>query len=401
MELVVRGAASEEDVRLATELMATVHGLEEPQIRHWLTACSGHYPGYALEHTRVALWKGRIIGALRLTTDTIRIGEARLKMGGIGWASTDEGYRHMGVCRSLVEDAQHYMRMHGYHVSMLFGILDMYHRFGYVTALADHAITVDVSEARAFDVSCKVRAAKPGDIPAIQRMHEASDNDVACSLLRSAAHLQNKWVRWNAWYVLTDAQGKVVAYFYALPERSVLRVIEVGVAERGLCADVLGACANLAMQEDVERLRFEIPPPHVLARCLLQFRSVHEMHVQRGSGGMMAFVNIGEALESMVPEWEDLLARSGAGELRTELTFLVGGTPYRIRALRGAVDMAAMPGKNKVTITEGDLMHLLTGYRYAEDIVDYGRGVVSPDARVLCAILFPKRWPFVWRFDRF
>lgn len=81
-----------------------------------------------------------VLGALHLTTDTIRIGEARLKMGGLGWVATSARHRKRGIGRKLIEDALAYMREHGYHVSMLFGIPNFYHRFGDASALIDYTI---------------------------------------------------------------------------------------------------------------------------------------------------------------------------------------------------------------------------------------------------------------------
>ena len=115
----------------------------------------------------------------------------------------------------------------------------------------------------------------------------------------------------------------------------------------------------------------------------------------------MTFVDVGEALESMIPEWESLLARSAARDDRAELTFVVNNAPYRIRANCGAMDVANVPGKNKVGLTAAELMHLVTGYRLAQDVLAARRRIVTPEARALIGVLFPKRAPYVWHFDRF
>lgn len=125
------------------------------------------------------------------------------------------------------------------------------------------------------------------------------------------------------------------------------------------------------------------------------------MHVVRDCGGMMAFVQVGEALENLIPEWESLLAKSRLRESRIEVTLLVERAPYRIRANRGAIDAAQFTGTNKVSLSTADLIHLVTGYRYVDDILAARPRLVRPDARELLAVLFPKRTPYVWTFDRF
>ena len=116
---------------------------------------------------------------------------------------------------------------------------------------------------------------------------------------------------------------------------------------------------------------------------------------------MIAFVDVGETLESMIPEWEHRVADSLASDARTELTLVLGHEYFRIRVNRGAVDVAAVPGRNKLTVSNEELVHLVTGYRPIGDLLDIARSVITQEARVLASTLFPARNPFVWKFDHF
>ena len=58
---------------------------------------------------------------------------------------------------------------------------------------------------------------------------------------------------------------------------------------------------------------------------------------------MLAFVDLEETFEHMIPEWERCLKHSSALELRTEATLVIDGVPMRIRANRGAIDLARSP----------------------------------------------------------
>jgi predicted acetyltransferase len=401
MEIAVKAVESSDELRMAIELMAKTHTEGDDLAMRWLESCATQYPGFRREHTRIAIRKHEVLGALRLTTDTIRIGEARLKMGGLGWVATAAHYQRRGVCRQLVEDTVRYMREHGYHVSMLFGIVDFYHRFGYVTTLADYSVWLDTMEALSFENPFREHTAKPGDVAAIQKIHNANDSSAACSMIRSAGHIRNKWGRWSEWRVLKDERGKLAAYYLARPDGDSLQVCEVGLDHPSYCAAVVSAAGHYAEHEGLARVRFHVPPSGSFGRFLTRFRSVHEMRVDRDGGGMMAFVDAGETLESMIPEWESLIGRSAVRDLRTEFTLLVNGSTYRIRSNHGAVDINSSPGASKIGLTPGDLMHLVTGYRYAEDTLDERRCLISPEARALFTTIFPKRDPYVWMFDRF
>jgi predicted acetyltransferase len=402
MDVELRCVHTDDELRKANDLMAKVHGQGYFDALKWLETCGATYPSYEREHTRIAASNGEVAAALRVNTETIRLGEARLKMGGFGWVTTAARFRHMGVCRSLMVDTLHYMRAHGYHVSMLFGIPNFYHRFGFATTLANHCIRVEVAEAATALIGPgKARAAKPGDLGGVQKIHAANDGDVACSIIRSTAHMTNRWDRLKSMRVLTNENGKLVGYLLPRAAGDHLAVDEVGVTDEASCQAVLIECARLAKEEAVGSIHFMVPPPHPFARFLLQFRSSHEMQILRDEGGMMAFVNTGEALEHMIPEWESLLASSGARGYRTEFTLLIDRVAYRVRANRGAMDVATAVGKNKLSLSAADFMHMLTGYRYVEDILAKTRRMLTPEAHELILALFPKRSPYVWPYDRF
>ena len=401
MEIAVKPVESSEELRKAIDLMVRTHIHGDTPAMRWLEDCADQYPGYRREHTRIAVRRHEVLGALRLTTDTIRIGEARLKMGGLGWVATASHYRHKGVCRQLIDDTMRYMREHSYHVSILFGIMDFYHRFGFTTALADYAVVLDTLEAVTFENPFKEHLAKPGDVAAIQKLHNANDVRAVCSLIRSSGHIRNKWGRWSEWRVLKDDQGKLMAYYLARPDGDTLHVHEAGVDRLGVCAAVVASAGSFADQEGCVRVRFHVPPSHVFARFLTQFRSVHETRLDRNGGGMMAFVNIAESLESMIPEWESLIGRSALRDARTEFTLCINGSIFRIRSNRGAVDVSSASGLSKISLSSASLMHLLTGYRHPEDVLEERRCLISTEGRALFTTVFPKRTPYVWVFDRF
>lgn len=401
-ELVVRGAASADDCAIAQDLMAKCFGPNYFTVVRQLDVLSGGYPGFHREHTRVAFKQGQLVGAMRITTDTIRIGEARLKMGGLGWIAVDDAFRGQGIASAMIEDALAYMRRHQYHVSMLFGVVDFYHRFGFATMLSDFLTSVDVLEAEmAVHAPYKVRSGKPGDIAAIQKLHNAGENDVACSIVRSSAHLTSQWERWKPVRVITDERGKVQAYFLPRVTREGLLVEELGLANHEACGAVLHACAQLALEEHAPQIRFAAPPCHPFLQYLLQFESKYEMHVKRNRDGMMTVVDLGETLESMIPEWESALAQRALVRERAEVTLLIGKKPFRIRANRGAIDVTPNSGENKMSISSVEFVQLLSGYRYLDEILLSRRRILNPASRALLQVLFPKRIPFVWPVDHF
>jgi predicted acetyltransferase len=399
-EIRVKSVETQEEWQRCADVMADEHATNQPA-RRWLISHSEQYPNYRREHTRIALAGDDVAGAVRITTDTIRIGEARLKMGGIGWLTVADRFRRKGVASLLIADAQAYMRAHNYHVSMLFGIPNFYEKFGYATALVDHSILIDATEARGFHTPFRMRLARPSDITSLQKIHNNTDSDTTCSLLRSSAHFKNRWMRFADWRLLSDEQGRILAYLYPRAEYGSLNVIEIGLSDPSLKGALLGAAGEMAFEQSLPQIRFFVPPRHAFARYMQQFRTIHETRYENNAGGMMAFVDILEALENMIPEWESRLQQSHEGELRCEVTFVVDRKNISLRSNRGAVDVAARSTRHKIALKSQELLHLVIGYRRVDDLLETKPILLPPEIRQLLATIFPARTPFVWPYDRF
>ncbi len=401
-DVVIKGVDSLDELDTAKDLMARSHYPDYYSGLRALNECDRGYPDYKREHNRVLYANGDLAAALRVITHTIRIGEARLKMGGIACVTTAGPMRYKGYAARLMSDSMQYLYRHGYHVSTLFGIADFYHRWGFASTLPEYASLIDVREADAIPAApFKLRAMKPGDARAIQRIHTRNDTDTACSVIRLSAHISSLWDKWQNAQILTDLKGKVVAYYMGGAHGAEYHVGEVGVLDYGWCSAVLHACMKQAGSEFASRLRFAVPPSHPFVRYLLQYRSDHEMHVARNSDGMMAVVNLEETLECMIPEWESQLVRTRPSDFAAEATLVIKRKPYRIRARHGVVDVAATAGDNKISVTAVELIQLITGARHLEEMLATKRRALNASGMALLSVLFPKRTPYVWHIDRF
>lgn len=398
--LCVRPVERDEELRLADSLMAHAFvqagGGRDPRPMQ-----KADYPGSRREHTRIALYKGDLAAALRLRSGTIRLGEARLRMGGFTWAAKPSASHNGAVYQALVEDITGYMKEHRFHVSILFGPQTLHRRFGYVATLADYTVVMDTDDdSQANGVSFASRSVKPGDIPAIQKIHAANDANVPCSLLRSTAHFTNMWQRFKVAHVLMSPHGGILGYVLPRLHRDHLQIEEVGLAREDHCEEILSLCVSLAHHGNVKRIRISAPLGHPFAQFLRSRGGIFETRSTHHQEGMMAFVDMEETLENMVPEWESLLAHKALSSGRVETSLIVDGACYRMRANRGAIDIAPVNGRNKLGLNSGELMQLLTGYTTVQRILASRRHVLSPDAREFLTTIFPPRESFVWPFDR-
>jgi len=401
----VRAVETDEELRLANDLMAKTYTKGPSESMEWIPSYNAIYPGFQKEHTRVAIFEDQIAGALRLTTETLRIGEARLKTGGLSMISTAPHLQHEHISEALIEDSLRYMNDHRYDLSMTFGHGKLSRQFGYESILSDYIIQVETDEA--FKVArypshiYRMRNAKPGDIPAIQKIHQQDDARVSCSLLRSKAHITNKWNRYEGLKVCINNSGKVVGYVWLNQGKNTTTILEIGGETHEIFPELLAYCTYMAHEEFCPTLQFHLPPDHPFSAYLGMIASSKSITLNTPTPGHMKFMDIAEALEHMIPEWESRISATLLQELRCEVTMIVGRDTYRIRSNRGAVDIAFTMGQNKYSSPASEFLNLVTGKISIEASYNRIPRLINIQGKALLQALFPKRYPYVYMFDRF
>lgn len=401
--ILCRGVQNDDELDLANDLIASVHGQGSLDVQRWIAAHGAGYPGFRREHTRVAYLQGALAGALRLNSETMQLGEARLRLGGFGWLSVAPAFRHRGVASELIRQSLQYLRSQQYHACMLFGTPNFYRQFGFTAILHDYRTHIDTLAAARYATlgDLKERDCKPGDVPAVLRLHTEHDRGLACSILRTRAHCSIRWQQWQPARAIIDPVGRLRAYFLPRIQARGLCIEEVGAADAQALQAVVAACADLAQEHGLPWMDFLGPPSHPVHQWLLNGPYCAITRTDPEPAGVLAVVNVGETLEAMLPEWEERLQVAGLAALSCELTLLVDRNPFRVRAHHGALNVAAVSGKNKVSLDAQTLAQLLTGHLTGTTFLEAGRWAISADARRLFEYLFPQRTQYVWTRDRF
>ena len=161
------------------------------------------------------------------------MGRARLRTGGVGIVMTHDRYGEQGLNARTFQASLQAMAELGYDYSMLFGISDYYHRFGYqakawperkVYALRRPAgCAAGTSPGRSARRRGHVRPGRGhGHLQSRQRRPSRHGRE-AHRLARSplSANLP-------ACHSLTDSQGRIVGYVICQKEGQDLSVLEVG-----------------------------------------------------------------------------------------------------------------------------------------------------------------------------
>ena len=133
------------------------------------------------------------VSGLGLREFQMRFGSAQLKMGGIEGVNTKEEHRNKGYSRRVMEATMTFMTENGYDVSMLFGIRDFYHKFGYATVIPEIWIDFGREEAQAAVSTYQIRKVEMEDGPKILTLYAANNAQRTGTLVRGETH----WKRFN------------------------------------------------------------------------------------------------------------------------------------------------------------------------------------------------------------
>ena len=148
-------------------------------------------PGWKIE----CLEKGRSISRLWIVDRVMRIGGATVRVGGISTVGTDKKYRGHGLASQVMHAALALMEREGYDASVLHGIPDFYHRFGYVSCIPEYDLILPAGfptplkgGGKPKDTDghrLKLRALHPDDLPAMARMYNRENATRTGSIFRN------------------------------------------------------------------------------------------------------------------------------------------------------------------------------------------------------------------------
>ena len=155
---------------------------------------------------------GAVASSVRIVDRDFRVGKAVFRLGGIADVATHPDYQKQGYCALLFQEVVAFMAAEGYDLSLLFGIPNFYHRFGYATALVPATLTVSAVHLADLPAAA-TRPFQEGDLPALSALLEADLEARACAIVRDEALWRYRGVP-NALTVV-EQEGRPAAYFTA------------------------------------------------------------------------------------------------------------------------------------------------------------------------------------------
>ncbi len=335
----------------------------------------------------------------------LRIGCSVVSMRGVTSVHTDAAHRKRGYARRLMTESIEYMKEQGYSVSVLFGISDFYHKFGYATCLAFYRLQIATRDAERAQPSLETRPATDEDIAAIRAIYNETNRCRTGSVVRG-----DDWggfeARRNYQVVVTTGRnGQVNGYAVIAPTKTVVEVMEIGrqlgPAQISIFQSLLAYFAQLAIERRCGEVTVRVPPDHPFAIFSRRYGCQTTGIYPYNTDGMGRIIRLDILFEQVSSELNRRLRLfSLPTTLHLDIVTDVGEIGVSIEN-----EQLTVGGPNgrggRLELPQAILTQLLFGYRNIDDVIDQSDVRAHEDLLPVLRTLFPVGCPYMWEPDRF
>ena len=352
-----------------------------------------------------------LISRLVVVDCEMRIGIAVVRMGGIGDVHTEPEHRMKGHMAQFMPDTVKWMAQQGYDCSLLFGIHDFYHRFGYAVCLAEPRITIPTRDSERAEAVLQTRAAQPQDFPAILGIYNDNNRTRTCSLVRPAdwpafRHGSEYYGETDA-VVVTDAGGQVVGYAAIDRYQQRATIAELGAREgasqRRIFSTLMRAFAEVAIERRCGEISICLPLDHPFAIFARRFGYSASANYPRNGGGMGRIINLQSLFQKLLPELNRRLSEASPGQDQSGSLSLV--TEIGTIGLSVTGDQVSLDDDSGATarlqVPQAVLTQLLLGYRTVDDVLADPEVKMKGEALPILQLLPCRDFAYMWKQDHF
>ena len=342
------------------------------------------------------------ISRLWIIDRQMRIGSCPVYTGGIAGVGTNYEYRNQGLSRRVMEASLALMQREGYDASILFGIQDFYHKFGFATCMPERRLYLLTRDAERAQKCMRMRAMRPADLATIKRIYNRDNGARTASVVRDRTW---KPFAMGSFFgieariqVVLNSKDRVVGYVAHDDVSWHCRAAEVGGRGDEVFSTILHYMACRAVRLRKERLSFCLPVDHPFARFCRQYGCRDSSQFDRNAGPMGRLIAVDSFCTKILPvlseRWDtaDRALRLG---LKTEIgSCTIGWHRGRLQLLDTSRDALS------VRVDQDALMQLTMGYLTAGDLKCQDKLRASSGTLTLLERLFPQQTAHMWWADR-
>jgi hypothetical protein len=352
---------------------------------------------YNWADSRIGIMDGRIVTHFGVWDYQMRVGRSALRVAGIGVVATHGDYRKRGLMDITARACVDAMPQAGYDQTILFGIPDYYHKFGYVPAWPAAVYTaaiVNLPDAR--PPSLRPLPASTAAMDRLYNRHAAGMTGTAIRPTYSRNRNPRKWHGWCWGGRGESMEGYVLVGDVTGGRMDVLEAV-------GHTPTALAAARSLAASGgacDVSFIALHWHSP--VARWLRSAKCRLELRFTRSGEAMVRTVNLETTLRKLAPELGRRLGRSHMAGWRGSL--LVADARQRVELRIGngiGVSAAGRPaGPHRISGGE-EVAQLIIGNGEPREVMAAAAIRTRGDGAQLAEVLFPNQHPQLAAWDAF
>ena len=344
------------------------------------------------------------VSRLTLVPLRIRLGTIAVSAEGLGSVNTMPEHRNKGYISLLLGRA--FERLKGrVNVAFLFGIENLYQKFGFVSCLSESSISVWIRRTKheELDSSYSVHQAGSDDLPSVVDLYNLVHRNRPWTALRSATAVK-RIARRHHWHpapqIVLLKQSNILAAYAVLAGSNFgdtpreLTVIEASArdlkAARAMLVEIGARCSR----KDISEFTVMEPIDSTIGRAAMQLGCSLASKWSPDGGGMAAILNRRALISEL------------AGELRhryeSALNWFTAGR-FDDDALSSVISEIA---GGELVLEDGHLTRLLLGYWCWDDAM--AAGATAPECHyAILRAIFPGSgmpWlpsPYSHQFDRY
>jgi predicted acetyltransferase len=326
----------------------------------------------------------------------VRVGRARILTAGIGSVATDGHHRKRGFLRQTANATLDALRGSDYDVSLLFGIPNLYERFGYRRAWTFLNATIETHQISTKAIPWKLercRSAARADLAALYNRENAKLTGTA---VRPVFPLGNPLVESDAY--LWKQHQQVTGFVFVGPTENTLEV-------RSWAGDpevILAVVRRLARTRGLATIQFRwIHYQSKLSQFLRRQNCDFKSEYRSSGGPMIRAISLQRFASRLLPELEHRLKESHLSGWCGDLLVDDSQESVTLRIKHGKIEL--LPGaRSENSISGGEaIVQLLFGTDDPKETIDSGNIRLRGQAKLLVPVLFPNEYPAFSFWDRF
>lgn len=363
---------------------------------HWLAYCrDGYLDGshYDWNASTVGLINGRVVTHWGVWGYRMRIGHSIVSVAGVGGVATDGRLRKSGLMKQTALSGIEASARAGYDFTLLFGIPDFYHKYGFVRAWPQQTYVsrVDTLPKKAMRLSRFVPR---------HRDDLAGIYNLCYEGLTGTAVRPTYGKRKHGWqgYLWKTPAGKPAGYVIFDTGRGGFQVIDAaGDGER-----IIAAVGSLARRRGANEVRW--PALHYLSETATILRRGDcrlDTEYFRSAKAMVRLLNLPSALKKIDRELAARLARSSMASWCGELVVADARHRASLHIDRGAVEIRGETASAHGVFGGEEIAQLLIGTDDPAETAASWKTDLSGDAAGILPALFPHTHPMLSLWDGF